>query len=256
MPIDPRVFAGPNIGEIMAQAQARAQDQDYRQQTLDLRRSEMEDQQNRRQQLADLLPRAMGGEAKALQGLAGVDPEAYGRIQTQQRQSSERSTEALSRIASVVRRQPYEQRRAALQRMAPALSQYGITAEQLQSFDPTDEQLDAYVALSGQRDAAPTDLQRNVDYYRSIGRNDLAEQYLTNRADPLVNMDINGDGLPDIAPRSAVTARINGGGAQPQAQEQTATNPQTGQRIRLNPQTGQWEPIQGGASPNGSRPFP
>lgn len=246
--IDPAAFRPFDLGSIMAQGQQmRAQ-----REALDFRRQEMEERQNQRAQLADLLPRAMGGEAKALQGLAGVDPEAYGRIQTQQRQTAERSTEGLGRIATVIRRAPYEQRRAMLQRMAPTLQQYGITPAQLEAFDPTDEQLDAYVALSGQRDAAPTDLQRNVEYYRSIGRNDLADQYLTNRADPLVNMDINSDGIPDIAPRSAIMGRIQGG----QPQEQTATNPQTGERIRLNPQTGQWEPIQGGASQPGSRPFP
>lgn len=252
--VDPTAFRPFDLGGIMAQNQQR----EYQQQVLDMRRAEMEDQQSRRAQLADLLPRAMSGEAKALQGLAGVDPEAYGRIQTQQRQSSERSTEGLGRIASVVRRAPYAERRAMLQRMAPALSQYGITPAQLETFDPTDEQLDAYVALSGQRDAAPTDLQRNVEYYRSIGRDDLADQYLTNRADPLVNMDINSDGIPDIAPRSAITGRIQGGGAGQSIP--TVNTPEEARRLPPGTQfrtpSGEIRTVPGGASQPGSRPFP
>lgn len=226
--MDPAAFRPFDLGGIMAQNQQR----EYQQQVLDMRRQEMEDQQNRRAQLADLLPRAMGGEAKALQGLAGVDPEAYGRIQTQQRQATERSTEGLARIASVVRRQPYETRRAALQRLAPTLQQYGITPEQLQSFDPTDEQLDAYVALSGnQREQRPTSLQQNYEWLRQVNPQ-AAEQLIRRQTEP----------LPRIV-----------------------TDPATGQQHILVPDTGggdddEWDysppPAQGGAGQPAPRTFP
>lgn len=249
--IDPAAFRPFDLGSIMAQGQQmRAQ-----QEALDFRRQEMEERQQQRAQLADLLPRAMGGEAKALQGLAGVDPEAYSRIEARRQTQEERARTALSRIAGRVRTGfRYEDRRAALQRMAPTLAQFGVTAEQLAGFDPTDENLNVYETL-GTEPQNPTNLQREVEYMESR-RPGSGDRYLDNRADPLVQMDVNGDGIPDIAPRSYVTGRA--GGTQPQPTERTAFNPQTGERIRfrLNPQTQQWEPVQGGASQPGSRPFP
>jgi hypothetical protein len=48
-----------------------------------------------------------------------------------------------------------------------------------------------------------TNIQREVEYYRSIGRNDLAESRLRNHAEggPVL-FDVTGDGVPDAVPRS------------------------------------------------------
>ena len=49
----------------------------------------------------------------------------------------------------------------------------------------------------------PPSIQREVEYLRSIGRNDLAEQRLQNFGEgaPVV-FDVTGDGAPDLVPRS------------------------------------------------------
>lgn len=99
----------------------------------------------------------------------------------------------------------------------------------------------------------PTNIQREIEYYRSIGRNDLAQQLMENHAEGApVLFDVTGDGVPDLVPRSYV--RQQGGASpapqvtpqsSPQGDPDVMVNPQTGQMIRFNRQTNQWEPIQG-----------
>lgn len=213
--VDPRLFAGPNIGELFAQGQQfRAAEDDRK-----LRLGEM----MRRQQ-----------EQQA----------------TTQREAGDRHTQTLSRMAQAVRRLPYEGRRAAIQQLAPQLQQMGLTPQDIEGFDPSDQQLDAYIALGGQRGEQVSGMERDYEFIRQHNPA-LADQYLRNRAEGSPVVANNGDGTFTIVPRSQI------GGGQPAPQEHTATNPQTGERLRLNPQTGQWEPIHGGASPsNGSGNFP
>jgi hypothetical protein len=61
---------------------------------------------------------------------------------------------------------------------------------------------------------AKPNIQKEVDYYRSIGRDDLANQILTNNADPLVS--ISGPAGSYVAPRSVALANGFGGRQQQQ----------------------------------------
>lgn len=62
-------------------------------------------------------------------------------------------------------------------------------------------------------------IQREAEYYRSIGRDDLAEQVLVNNADPLVQVTTSAG--TDIRPRSDYT-----GPAQPRVGDPTAVAPE------------------------------
>lgn len=64
---------------------------------------------------------------------------------------------------------------------------------------------DKFASTYGEIVGSPTTLQREAEYYRSIGRDDLAEQMLTNKADPLT-MFSNSAGTT-IMPRSQLTGQ-------------------------------------------------
>lgn len=86
--------------------------------------------------------------------------------------------------------------------------------------------------------AQPTTLQREAEYYRSIGRSDLADTLLTNRAAPLVAVD-----RYDAASGNMVRDYVR------PAQPQTAPAP----RLRQLPPGS--VPVQGGPTPSASGNF-
>jgi hypothetical protein len=98
----------------------------------------------------------------------------------------------------------------------------------------------------------PTNIEREVQYYRSIGRDDLAQQLAQRHAQGPPSVASNGDGTFTILPQSVIQGA---GGAPTDAAPTEYENPQTGEVIRLNQQTNQWEPVQGGPSPQGSGGF-
>lgn len=86
-------------------------------------------------------------------------------------------------------------------------------------------------------------IQREVAYYRSIGRDDLAQQLLRRHAEGPPMALNNGDGTYTIVPPSQIQG--GGQGGQPPPQRRTATNRQTGEQITVeqDPQTGEWRPV-------------
>jgi hypothetical protein len=101
-------------------------------------------------------------------------------------------------------------------------------------------------AVAHPQNQQPPNIQREVEYYRSIGRDDLAQQILTRHAEGPPSVASNGDGTFTILPAGVTHPQGTGGASQA---GQTATNPQTGERIRFNPSTGQWEPLTQGGAP-------
>lgn len=86
-----------------------------------------------------------------------------------------------------------------------------------QQFDPQYVQglIAAADALAPQTSAPQPNIQREVDYYRSIGKPELADQLLQHHAEgPPVMVD-NGDGTKTLYPRAALTGQTQGGGPQP-----------------------------------------
>lgn len=216
--------------------------------------------QRRRQ---DELRNALRGVAtnpddpNAVNALIQADPVQGMQFRQQQQQgqqaASERQREQI-RLGARIVRQINPRDEAGWQQALAIARQAGVDLSQVpQNFDPNYVQqlIQAGQALETQQGGQGTTLQRNYQWLQSQNPQ-LAETYLRNQTEggPVV-FDANGDGAPDLVPRSY----FNGGGGQaPQApaQPMIATNPQTGESVQLNPQTGQWEPVQGG--PQGSPP--
>lgn len=155
---------------------------------------------------------------------------SLGQLDEHQQERALGEAQAGGEAARAIRQLPPEQRATAFQQFAPLLRSRGFSDEELaaHSADLSDGALDN---LIGQADTVariltagwarsggqPTNIQREVEYYRSIGRPDLAEQRLTNHAEggPVL-FDINGDGAPDLVPRSYFN---RGGGASQPAQQ-------------------------------------
>jgi hypothetical protein len=101
---------------------------------------------------------------------------------------------------------------------------------------------------------AQPNIAREVDYYRSIGRDDLAQQLLTRHAEGGPIVAANGDGTFQIIPRNVAQQ------GQPQGQPQGGPQPghvEDGYRFKGgNPaDPNAWEPM-GGQTPQASGTFP
>jgi hypothetical protein len=181
MPVDPRIFAGPNIGQLY---------NDARNQRVQLEGQ----QQDRQMRVGELMQRKQEHATKT------------------QWDQADRRTEILARMAASVRGVPYEQRRGALQQLAPQLQQMGIAPDEIAGFDPSDQQLDAYIALGGQQQqrpqAAPSGIQE-YEYAKGQGYGGSYMDFLEGKRGPIVAN--NGDGTFTLIPRSM------GGGGQPQS---------------------------------------
>lgn len=109
------------------------------------------------------------GQAAASGDLEGAAKVAYGagnfdlasKIQGMTKEQRDQASAAFGQLASAaqsVKSIPYEKRKAALAQMAPSLQPLGISQQQLESFDPTDEHIDAQVrqalGVKGQIDEA------------------------------------------------------------------------------------------------------
>lgn len=234
----------------------------------------------RQRQAQSALGRAVQGDPRGMNVLAGLNPQAYMQLrqmgeqkqergQAQQQQQQEQITRAAQTLGPIYQemaRLPYEQRRPYLQRIAPRLTARGIPESIIADYDPTDDNLQADIALSRERtQQQPTNIQREVEYYRSIGRPDMADQLLQRHAEgPPVVFDVTGDGAPDLVPRSyfnnapapsAAPAEVPVVNTPEEARNlPPGTEFQTpdGRRMRVPgaPQA------QGGASPSGSQTFP
>jgi soluble lytic murein transglycosylase-like protein len=145
--VDPRYFAPFNLGDILTQAEqiksARLRDQMAQQQ--------MQDQQAERQALGQLF----GGSnptpnSPAIGALMRVNPQMGFQVQKyfdglsedQRKREADKWKVAAPALTDMMQI-PYAQRRDYLQRAAPVLTANGWTPEELQSFDPSDENLRA-----------------------------------------------------------------------------------------------------------------
>jgi hypothetical protein len=157
MPIDPRI---PMMGDPVfdgaaalergfslrdAARRSQMQDAEYAQKQQDRVTAD-----NRRQQFGQ----ALGGMVPPeLAEFAKADPEGAMKLwefkksaSAEQKAAAMEVQTVLGNAASTLRNVPYEQRRQALEQMAPQLAQMGVSPEQLQGFDPTDGAIDGIVA--------------------------------------------------------------------------------------------------------------
>lgn len=77
MPVDPRMFAPFDAGEIMERAQ--------RYKMNNMRVEEYRTEQGRRKRLGDLLPGAVKGDRESIDALAGLDPDMFMKLDDRQR---------------------------------------------------------------------------------------------------------------------------------------------------------------------------
>lgn len=181
MPVDPRLFAGPNIGALYNDARNS--------------RIQLEGQQQDRQlRVGELMQRREEQATKTKWDQA------------------DRRTEILARMAAGVRQVPYDQRRPLLQQLSPQLQQMGISPDEIASFDPSDQQLDAYIALGGQQQRAPS-VPANIQEYEYAKNQGYQGSYLDFQKEqgPPIMVD-NGDGTKTLYPRNML------GGSQPSPQ--------------------------------------
>jgi hypothetical protein len=117
-------------------------------------------------------------------------------------------------------------------------------------------------ALEPARQEAVPGIQREVDYYRSIGRTDLAQQLLERHAEGPPIVASNGDSTFTVIPRSAINQPRSPAPASQGARPDEATlRAQADEAIRNGAPREQVEQrlqqmLQGGASPSGSQTFP
>ncbi|HWE98688.1 MAG TPA: hypothetical protein VG248_02725 [Caulobacteraceae bacterium] len=101
------------------------------------------------------LPPAAGGTNAMARGTADAGPaDPIGALAPAQRATAARRAELRGAMAAGVIQRPYEERRAIIAHLAPALQAQGMTAAAIGSFDPTDE------ALAGLRQTAAGLLER------------------------------------------------------------------------------------------------
>lgn len=137
-----------SLRDMMQQGQMRQQQFDMQRQEFDLKRGGLEREQKRQATLADLAPKAARGDRASIDALAGVDTDMFMKMDDRQRSQAKERAGVFAAVGQQLRSVPYEQRRAALTQMAPALQEAGISPEQLQAFDPSDQAIDGVVAQS------------------------------------------------------------------------------------------------------------
>lgn len=72
---------------------------------------------------------------------------AINQMSTDQRVQAAQQAQTLAPVYNRLRQLPYEQRRAELERIAPALAARGIPADAISTYDPTDQNLDSDISL-------------------------------------------------------------------------------------------------------------
>jgi hypothetical protein len=173
---DPSImFAQPNAGAAFAQAfqQGMAQNQE----------------RAKRQAMAALMADPNNGQA--MNALAQMDPQAAMQFKSQQAEALKaqlaQHQDSILKGAEIIRQfQPKDQ--ASYSQALQAAHIAGVDISQVpQEYNP--QYVDGVVkladALKPQSAPPQPNIAREVDYYRSIGRDDLAQQLLTNHANPM-----------------------------------------------------------------------
>jgi hypothetical protein len=222
MPIDPRMFAPFDLGEIM-ERQQRAQ---YNQARI----QEYQDERADKKQLRDLLPGAVKGDRTAIDRIAGIDPQMFMKLDEHQRKKAE---EELGDLSAAVRWADSPEK---WQYVQQHYGQKGIDLSPYR-FEDRERGLVALGKMGGYlKDPPKPDIRATEPGGGLYAINpDGSVRVLVQPNDGSAPM-----GQP--APQS--------GGVQEGA---TATNPQTGQKIIYR--GGQWVPV-GGAGSNAGGNFP
>lgn len=214
-------------------------------------------------QPAAAAPRPQGNRDEMFRDLLAIDPQtafqymrAFNEMDEAQFNRVTRTNGALAREAYRLQSLPPDQRRAALRQAAPQLMQMGLSQEQLDGFDPTDENLGVIINQATDLDDLAS--RARPDWMNIEGelldRNALARgeypvrfrsQYMTGPA--------------------GIYERPNAGLVRPDAAPQPAEPPPTrageirnGYRYRGGPlgDPNSWEPVQGGPSQPATGGFP
>lgn len=183
--------------------------------------------------------------------------------QDQQKLLSE-AARTLAPVYQQLAKMPYEQRKPFLDQIAPRLVAHGIPEQVIAGYDPSDQNLQTDIALSVKAagPTSPPNIQKEVDYYRSIGRDDLARQLLVRHAEgPPIAVRNPENGTIELYPASMARP----GGAQPSQEASVQpgaveVDEDTGEQFRFrggNPaDPNSWEPVGGGGAGSGPRTFP
>lgn len=162
-----------------------------------------------------------------IEGLAQVE-DIIGKMDDRQRAQAKARADTLAAAAQTLRGLPYEQRRAALMQMAPTLEPLGLTAEQLQAFDPTDANIGGVVAQALGVKGLLEKEHRDRTFGETV-RHNQATEALTRRGQDIT---VRGQNLTEAREREKMT---QGGNALPK--------PPPGYRYTAN---GDLEAIPGG----------
>jgi hypothetical protein len=224
------------------------------------RRFEAGVQQGRQRRGDRAFSRAVTGDPRGMPELARTNPQAYMQLQqfgeqkqnraqgeqeAQRRQIAE-AARALGPIYQQLAQMPYEQRRPYLQQVAPRLAARGIPEQMIAEYDPTDQNLQADIALSVQHGGEGFTLGEGQVRFDSTGRQIAQGPAPRTRYYP-------------VAPGGRLVPDPAQGGAATTVAPPAPGTVEDGYRFRGgNPaDPANWEPVsQGGASPSGSQTFP
>lgn len=177
MPIDasiPLQFRGVDIGAIMAHQQ----DNELRKLQLQEARMKIENDRAEKDAYGQIFSGGLGGQPGAhpdLGALARVNPQSAFQVKRyldglddDSRKREADKYKAAAPLLLRVKQMPYEQRQAFIQSAAPALMANGWTQQELQSFDPTDQNVDA---LSSAAMTISEVVDNNRLHWNQIGEN-------------------------------------------------------------------------------------
>jgi hypothetical protein len=216
------------------QAFGAAQQQRMQQQALEMKQAE---QQRALQTQAIVGQRAQAGDYQGAQQVAAASGDFDLATQIQRLGAGERDRlkaegEAIGRAAFALRRLPQDQRAQAIQAMAPALRQAGLSDQEIAGADLSDGGLDGYVALA---------TSINDQFGQSQPRYQVIPEggTLVDTRNPDAVRSVAGGGAPS-----------GGGSLEAQAQAAIAAGADPAAvRARL-------QQMQGGAAPQANSPFP
>jgi hypothetical protein len=174
MAIDPSIplqFKGVDIGAIMAQQQ----ENQLRQLQLQAAQQKIQQDTAERDAYGQLFAGGGNPSSADLGALARVNPEAAFKVKQyfdglgeDQRKMEAAKYKAAGPLLVQMQQMPYEQRRAFIQAAAPALQASGWTQQELQSFDPTDQNVKALSTAAMTVDQV---ISSNKIDWHSIGEN-------------------------------------------------------------------------------------
>jgi hypothetical protein len=176
-------------------------------------RREGQDQRFRRGMLGMMVGKGdlPAAQAKAMQ-VGEYDMAAnIGKLDEQQRKIAQENAEDFAGFLVTIRGQQYDARRNIIQKAKPILAKYGLTAEAVDGFDPTDSNIEAKIAEAMTLKTALDEAARKADDNRADEQ--LAETKRSNTVREGISRGQLGVAQGGLAVRRAAhDARVKAGG--------------------------------------------